>query len=745
VKPADTGAPVAKGTPATETPAATGTGDMPGKGRTLAQLADVKVDRVRRIGVKRAEALAGVGIETVADLLMHYPRRYVDRTKQSEVAELNLGEESVVLAEVTTARYRRTRGGKALVELDVRDSTGALKVVFFNQPWRAKQLPAGTEALFFGKLDTYRGKRQLTNPVVDLVGNRTGRIVSIYPTTEASGIAGWEYGEWVSEALSRAKPVHDPVPGPFLADIGLIGRHEAFAGIHHPDTWAEKTTARQRLAFDELLRLQLEVVIRRHVSQRDARGIRHSVGPDGPAGDLVSQFRERLSFELTKAQRHAVDEIERDLAGPLPMNRLLQGDVGSGKTVVALCALLTGIQGGFQGAFMAPTEVLAEQHYISVRSMLESLEMPDTGRLEGRRPIGVSLLTSRTGAAERARTREGLADGSVDLVVGTHALLTDDVRFKALGVAVIDEQHRFGVEQRAALRSKGRDAASGEGADPDVLVMTATPIPRTAAMVVFGDLDMTLLDELPSGRTPVHTLWARTDDDDTGVWERVRTEAASGHRSFVVCPLVEGSERVQARSATAEMERLGQTVLAGLRVGLLHGQLKASEKEPVMSAFRRGEIDVLVATTVVEVGVDIPDATVMVVEDADRFGIAQLHQLRGRVGRSDLKSWCYLLSRNTSPEATRRLEALERSTDGFELAEVDLELRGEGTILGSRQKGRSDLKLATLRPADRRLVQDARQVAEALLAQDPTLENNPELADELRLFLGEDAAFLQKG
>jgi len=264
-------------------------------------------------------------------------------------------------------------------------------------------------------------------------------------------------------------------------------------------------------------------------------------------------------------------------------------------------------------------------------------------------------------------------------------------------------------------------------------------------MVVFGDLDMTLLDELPSGRTPVHTLWARTDDDDTGVWERVRTEAASGHRSFVVCPLVEGSERVQARSATAEMERLGQTVLAGLRVGLLHGQLKASEKEPVMSAFRRGEIDVLVATTVVEVGVDIPDATVMVVEDADRFGIAQLHQLRGRVGRSDLKSWCYLLSRNTSPEATRRLEALERSTDGFELAEVDLELRGEGTILGSRQKGRSDLKLATLRPADRRLVQDARQVAEALLAQDPTLENNPELADELRLFLGEDAAFLQKG
>jgi ATP-dependent DNA helicase RecG len=358
--------------------------------------------------------------------------------------------------------------------------------------------------------------------------------------------------------------------------------------------------------------------------------------------------------------------------------------------------------------------------------------------------VDVALLTSRTGARERARVMQGLADGSVDLVVGTHALLTDDVRFSSLGVVVIDEQHRFGVEQRALLRSKGRGDA-GEGADPDVLVMTATPIPRTAAMVVFGDLDMTLLDELPSGRSPVETVWSRSDPDDAAVWDRVRSEAAAGNRAFVVCPLVEGSERVEARSATAEMERLSETVLSGLRVGLLHGQMKASEKEPVMSAFRAGDIQVLVATTVVEVGVDVPEATVMVIEDADRFGIAQLHQLRGRVGRSDRRSVCYLLSRADSPEATRRVEAMEASTDGFELAEVDLEVRGEGTILGSRQKGRSDLKLATLRPADRRLVTEARHVAESLLGGDPTLREHPDLADELRLFLGEEAEFLQKG
>ncbi|MGA2519661.1 MAG: ATP-dependent DNA helicase RecG [Acidimicrobiales bacterium] len=715
----------------------TASDDTPVEGKTLAQLAAISVSEVRRVGEKRAEALATLDITTVLDLLTHYPRRYIDRTRQADVAGMQMGEESLVMATVGAVRSRRTRQGRALVELDVDDGTGTLRVTFFNQSWRARQLPVGTEALFFGKLDTYRGKRQLTNPVVDLVGNRTGRIVPIYPTSEKAGISGWEFGEWVEEALRRTGAFYDPLTEAWRRELDLVDRTTAFAAIHAPDTFDAKERARRRLAFDELLRLQLEVVMRRLALERDVRGIRHVVGE---GGDLVAGFLDQLPFPLTGAQRRAVDEISADLAGPLPMHRLLQGDVGSGKTVVALSALLVAVQGGHQGALMAPTEVLAEQHFLSVRALLAELSIADAGRLEGRRPLGVALLTNRTTASERSRLHEGLRAGTVDLVVGTHALLTDDVRFANLGVVVIDEQHRFGVEQRDALRVKGRDAASGEGADPDLLVMTATPIPRTAAMVVFGDLDVTELDEMPAGRSPVHTVWARTAAVEETAWQLVRDEVAAGNRAYVVCPLVEGSERIQATSATEEHRRLEHSVLAGLRIGLLHGQLKASDKEGVMERFRRGELQVLVATTVIEVGVDVPEATVMVIENADRFGIAQLHQLRGRVGRSDRPSWCYLLGIDPSPDAVVRLEALERSTDGFELADVDLELRGEGTILGTRQKGRSDLKLASLRRGDRPLVEAARRVAEALLDGDPVLAGKPQLADEARLFVGEDEA-----
>ena len=713
-------------------------------GRSLERLSEIPVSEVHRIGAKRAEALASLGIDTVLDLVTHYPRRYIDRTRQAEVAELRVGEESVVLARVTTSRGRRTRQGRAIVELDVDDGTGTLRVTFFNQAWRAKQLPVGTEALFFGKLDTYRGKRQMTNPVVDLIGNRTGRIVPIYPTSEKAGIAGWEFGEWVDEALRRAGELEEPLPERLRAELDLVDRTAAFGSIHAPASFAERDRARHRLAFDELLRLQLQVVRRRLALERDALGIRHVVDPPPGAG-LVAQFLERLPFALTSAQRRAIETITADLGGPLPMHRLLQGDVGSGKTVVALAALLTAVQGGHQAALMAPTEVLAEQHFLSVRPLVGALTVTDLARLGGTRPLGVALLTNRTTGAERARMHEELRAGQMDLVVGTHALLTDDVRFSSLGVVVIDEQHRFGVEQRAALRDKGRQNTSGRPADPDLLVMTATPIPRTAAMVIFGDLDVTELDELPAGRAPVRTHWARTEHEVDEAWDRVRHEVAAGHRAYVVCPLVEGSERVQAASATAELERLSDGPLAGLRLGLLHGQLKAAEREPVMAAFRAGELDVLVATTVIEVGVDVPEATVMIVEDADRFGIAQLHQLRGRVGRSSLSSWCYLLSDADSPESATRLQALVRSTDGFELADVDLELRGEGTILGARQKGRSDLKLASLRRGDRPLVETARRVAEQLLADDPDLVRSPALLEEIELFVGEEEAeFLAK-
>jgi ATP-dependent DNA helicase RecG len=711
----------------------------------LTGLAEVPVQRVNKIGDKRAEALAALDITTVLDLLTHYPRRYIDRTRQADVAGMRMGEESLVLARVDAVRTRRTRQGRALVELDVDDGTGALRVVFFNQGWRARQLPVGTEVLFFGKLDSYRGKRQFTNPVVDLVGNRTGRIVPIYPTSEKTGIAGWEFGEWVEEALRRAGTLYDPLPPVWRAELELMDRTVAFGAIHAPESFAEKEQARRRLAFDELLRLQLEVVMRRYELERDFRGIRHVVGPQLGAPGLVDAFVGQLPFPLTAAQGRAIDEISADLGKALPMHRLLQGDVGSGKTVVAVSALLVAVQGGHQGALMAPTEVLAEQHYLSVRELLADLVVPDPDRLGGSRPLAVALLTNRTSARDRAKLHEGLRGGSIDLVVGTHALLTDEVRFASLGVVVIDEQHRFGVEQRNTLRAKGRDASDGEGADPDLLVMTATPIPRTAAMVFFGDLDVTELDELPAGRSPVRTEWARTEADEKAAWGRVRDEVAAGHRVYVVCPLVDGSERIQAKSATEERARLEATVLSGLRIGLLHGQLKAADKEGVMESFRRGDIEVLVATTVIEVGVDVPTATVMVVEDADRFGIAQLHQLRGRVGRSDLPSWCYLFSGASTPDAAMRLEALERTNDGFELAEVDLELRGEGTILGTRQKGRSDLKLASLRRGDRPLVEAARRVAVSLLAEDPTLEAAPHLAEEVRLFVGEaEAAFLLK-
>jgi ATP-dependent DNA helicase RecG len=709
-------------------------------GRTLRFLAGQPVTALRGLGPRKAAALAEMGIESVLDLITHYPRRYIDRTRQRAVADMVEGDEAVILGTVRRVASRRTRQGRALVELDVGDDTGMLRVTFFNQGWRAKQLTVGSEALFFGKLDVYRGKPQLTNPVVDLVGSagsRTGRLVPVYPSSEKSGITSWDLAGWVEEALERAGHLADPLPASWRDELGLADRGSAFNGIHRPETHDDKDRARRRLAFDELLRLQLEVVMRRHALERDAQGIRHAVEHPFGAPDLVTRFVEDLPFALTAGQRGAIDAIKADMAGSLPMHRLLQGDVGAGKTVVALAALLVAIQGGYQGALMAPTEVLAEQHHLSVRAMLDGMSVADPATLSGERPLRVALLTNRTSGAERTRILDELGAGTADIVIGTHALLTEGVRFARLGAVVIDEQHRFGVDQRAALRAKGR---AGGGADPDLLVMTATPIPRTAAMVVFGDLDMTVIDELPAGRSPVETTWVRTPMEEEGAWIRVRDQVARGHRAFVVCPLVEGSERVAAKSATEEFERLAGKVLPELRLGLLHGQMRSADKESVMAGFRRGDIEVLVATTVIEVGVDVPEATVMVVEDADRFGIAQLHQLRGRVGRSGRGSWCYLLGEDVTPDAATRLTAVEASTDGFELADVDLGLRGEGTILGTRQKGRSDLKLASLRKADRPAVDEARRVAEALLGDDPVLASLPQLADETRLFLGEDEA-----
>jgi ATP-dependent DNA helicase RecG len=494
---------------------------------------------------------------------------------------------------------------------------------------------------------------------------------------------------------------------------------------------AELTAAKRRLIFDEFLRMQVGLVARKRALAADSEGILHDVD-----GALAGAFIANLPFALTGDQERAIEEITHDMASPAPMHRLLQGDVGSGKTVVAFAALLVGVQGGYQGAFMAPTEVLAEQHYLGSLRLLDGLTVPTTGSLLAERPVRVELLTNRTTAAERRRIAKGLADEEVDILVGTHALLYEDAAFTRLGVAVIDEQHRFGVEQRALLRGKGRE--------PDVLVMTATPIPRTAAMLVYGDLDKSELREMPPGRTPITTKMVDPSPlSHAAAWKQLRDEVEAGHQAYVVCPLVEEKGKIEAKAATAEFDRLQAEELAGLRLGLLHGQLPSKEKEAVMDAFRSHGLDVLVATTVIEVGVDVPNATVMIVEDADRFGLSQLHQLRGRVGRGGGESWCFLFADPTTDDGIERMAAMAASTDGFLLAEKDLEIRGAGEVFGERQSGFSDLKLGRI-PRDEPIVLEARRVAESILDADPDLAAHGQLREEVAELLGDDVEFLFK-
>ncbi len=706
-------------------------------GRRLTQLADIPVTELHGIGPKHATALAeAFDVRTVLDLLTHYPRRYVDRTNEQRIADLQIGEPAMVLATVRKISARRTRGRppRTLVTADVTDGSGYLRVTFFNQGWRERQLPAGTECVLFGKVEDYRGRLQMTNPVVDLIGDRTGKIIAMYPQSEKERITTWDIARWMTEVLDRAKTFAEPVPAELLRAHRLIDRTTAYHDIHAPESMADVQRARSRLVFDELLRVQLALVGHKRALAAEARGIAHDVGRG--SGSLLARFTASLPFPLTGAQTRVIAEIDADLASEAPMHRLLQGDVGAGKTLVAVHALLAAVQGGHQGALMAPTEVLAEQHHAGVSALLADLVIGDGGNLFGERPVRVAVLTNRIGTAARREVLAGLADGTIDVVVGTHALIQEGVAFASLGVVVIDEQHRFGVEQRAALR----DGAGAGGATPDVLVMTATPIPRTAAMTVYGDLDVSVLDELPPGRTPVTTHWVRPDTlEEADAWARVRDQVAAGRQAYVVCPLIEESEKLEVASATDTRDRLiapgGE--LEGLRVGLLHGRLKGPDKEAVMDAFRSGDLDVIVATTVIEVGVDVPNATVMVILDADRFGIAQLHQLRGRVGRGADQSWCYLLAEGATPDAQARLEALVATTDGFVLAETDLDLRGEGTLMDTRQTGRNDLRLASLR-RDRKWVERARNAAEALLDADPGLADHPDLAEEVNLLLGAD-------
>lgn len=705
----------------------------------LRDLDAIGVGRLRSVGRSgaRRRGLAALEIETLLDLLQHYPRRYLDRTRQELIGDLRPGDEVTVLGEVRSVSSRRLGGRRTLTHVVLCDPSGSLRLAFFNQPWRERQLREGMQVLAFGRFERFRGSAQMTSPVLDLVGDQTGRIVPVYPQSEKSGLSTRAMAGFLEEALRRCRQrgFADPLPEPLRHRLGLVERGRAMRDIHVPQTWPAIQEARDRLVFDELLRVQLELVRRKRRTESSSVGYEQRT-----SGELVRRFVERLPFALTAAQLRAIAEIDADLRRPRPMHRLLQGDVGSGKTLVAVHALLVAVQSGHQGALMVPTEVLAEQHHAAVAELLGGLEVDDKHSMFPARPLQVGLLVGKLGAAQRRRILAELAEGRIDILIGTHALISENVDYASLGVVVIDEQHRFGVEQRASLRDKGGGAAS-----PDVLVMTATPIPRTAAMTVYGDLDETVIDEMPPGRTPIvtHSV-GRTLGEESQAWDAVRQAAAEGRQSYVVCPLIGESEALDVRAAVDTYTELSAGELAGLRVGLLHGRMPGEEKQAVMARFRSGALDVLVSTTVVEVGVDVADATVMVILDADRFGIAQLHQLRGRVGRGDHPGSCYLVSELPTADSKARIAALVGSTDGFKLAETDLEMRGEGTIMGERQRGRNDLQLASLR-RDRRWVAKAREAAVEIIDADPELEGHPGLADELEIVLGSgDPDFLLK-
>jgi len=736
-------------------------------GRSLAYLSRVPVERVKGVGDRLGAKLREAGIGSVADLLFHFPRRHIDRSLVVPIARVPPGVEATVLGTVSKVTARRVRRGLSIVEVLVTakadyelaeegglwralpavgladlpamtfqseeearrwlaeeaprvagEVLGSVWATFFNQPFRERQLPEGTEVALSGKVERFQGRRQMRSPVVDILGRsahrRTGRIVPVYPAV--AGVTSWRLEQLMVDAVARSRPVDDPLAPELVARLGLVGRDAALAGIHFPETPGEAEAARARLVFDELFRLEVALALRKHRQIAGAEGIAHALGPG-----LVEEFVAALPYPLTGAQRRAIEEIRADMASPHPMHRLLQGEVGSGKTAVAVAALLTAVQGGYQGAVMAPTEVLAEQHYLGLEPLV---------RLVG---VRMALLTSSS--PERSKVLAATADGTVDVVVGTHALIQEGVRFARLGLAVVDEQHRFGVHQRVSLREKA------EGPQPDLLIMTATPIPRTLSMTLYGDLDVSVLDEMPAHRPGVHTeVVAKTAADLERVYARVREQVALGRQAFVVCPLVEESTKLEAAAATAEFERL-RGVFPDLRLGLVHGQLPADEKRGAMQALRDGQVDVLVATTVIEVGIDIPNATVMVIEDADRFGISQLHQLRGRLARGAGPNWCYLVADPGTDEARQRLAAVGASDDGFRLAEEDLRIRGQGTVFGVRQSGLPDLRLADIL-RDAEVLVSARREAFALVSGDPGLAGHQEIAEEVRALLGEQAEWL---
>ena len=696
------------------------------------------------IAARHIERFEIMGIHSVLDLLRLYPRRLHDRSNITPLTDIEVGVEATVFGSVEKCELKTGRNNKKRVEVILRNGDARLRVTFFNQVWRQKELVPDTEVAMFGKVDSFGGSLQMVNPIVDVLGKagegKTGRIIAVYPQSAKAGLSSWDIAPAVAKALEWVGEFYEPLDEALRSPLklGKIDRTKAFNDIHGVPSIEDHRQAERRLRFDEFLVAQIGLVARKRALQASDAGIKHQIG-----GPLVKEFLTNLPFEMTDDQSTAIAEINQDLATAAPMHRLLQGDVGSGKTVVALAAMLTAVEGGYQSAMMAPTEVLAEQLYAVASRTIGVLKVPSPdGVLLSEQEVGVRLLTNRTKARERAAIADGLRDGTIHIVIGTHALLYGESPFTNLGVIVIDEHHRFGVEQRDVLKQR-----AVAGRVPDVLVMTATPIPRTAALLIYGDLDISTLKVMPSGREPITTELLKRETVAVGAaYQRARDEVKNGSQVYVVCPLVEDSGKIEAAAATKRAEELGSTEFKGLTVGLLHGQMPSADKEKTMNSFRSKEIDVLVATTVIEVGVDVPNATVMIIEDAQRFGLAQLHQLRGRVGRGGGASWCYLIADVTTKDAAARMEAMVETTDGFVLADRDLEIRGTGQIFGERQSGQSidkHLRLARL-PRDIKYVEFARTTAELILDSDPDLAHHRPLAEEVEDLLGDDVEYLFK-
>ena len=682
------------------------------------------VSLLRSVNKSHLPKLEKLGVSTVEDLLYQFPARHLDYANIRKVNELVPGEEQTTVvtvweARVTSGRDPRRRATQAVLG----DDTGNLHATWFNNPYVARSLRPETKVALSGRVGAFGGRPRFENPDYDILEGsdsqvHSGRLVPVYPLTK--GLYPRTARRMAREVLDAAlDKVEETLPAAMLERLGLVGVRDAISQMHFPDTTQHYATARSRLAFDELLVRQLAVLTRR-LRWRESDGI-----PLAANSARLSAFLESLPFRLTGAQARALEEILADLRDSRPMSRLLQGDVGSGKTVVAAAALLAAVFDGYQGALMAPTEILAEQHYLSITRMLSaggeaptldenvaSLAMPSLGR-----PVVVALLLGSMRKRAKDDLHGRIADGEVDILIGTQALIQDSVDMPRLAVAVVDEQHRFGVMQRSSLR--------GKGVRPHMLAMSATPIPRSLALTLYGDLDVSVIDEMPPGRQPVRTVLV-APERRAAAYEGLRREVQQGRQAFVVCPLVEESEAIQSRAAVEEYEKLSSGVFPDLRLGLLHGRMPLREKELVLEQFQRGEYDVLVTTPVVEVGIDVPNATVMLIDGADRFGLAQLHQFRGRVGRGVHRGHCLLLADSPGEDARERLKLMERIQDGFALAEEDLRLRGAGDYMGTRQSGLPDLRVAL--PSDQSLLALARREAQKLLGEDPDLEREEHAA-----------------